>query len=214
MPALPRGGWLAALFYFFLRHGLLGLVLLGVLDSSFLALPFANDFAVIVLSSLHHGFAPLYAAAATLGSLGGIAVSYWLGRRGGASFLDTHISPQRIARMREKVNRRGPALLALPGIIPPPFPFTAWVIAAGALDVDRNRFLAACTGVRGLRFAAEAGLALWIGPTVVRWMKMPSFARFVDGLVVVAIAASALSIVQLVRGTRRAQSAESTTKAA
>ncbi|MHB8733969.1 MAG: YqaA family protein [Terriglobales bacterium] len=198
-----HSGWLAGFFYFFLRRGGLGLLLLGVLDSSFMTLPFANDVAVIILSSLHHERILWYAGMAALGSVAGCYVMYWVGRKGGESFLQTRMSAQTFKKMRERTAQRGPILLALPGLIPPPFPFSAWVLAAGALDVPRERFLVTLGGVRLLRFLAEGMLAFWVGRRVVFWLQTPNFQHFIQVLMGLAFLGSAYSIVTLVRSTRK-----------
>jgi membrane protein YqaA with SNARE-associated domain len=202
---MPKGGWLAAFFYFFLKMGALGLFLLGVLDSSFLTLPFANDVAVIVLSSLHHLRFWLYAIAATAGSAVGCYITYWIGRKGGESFIEEHMSRQQFERLKQRISGRGIFVLAVPAIIPPPFPFTPWVLAAGALDVPRNRFLAALSVFRFARFFAEGVIALFVGRKVIQWMHSAWFEHFIDGLVVLAIAASVYSVFKLVMSLRKAQ---------
>jgi membrane protein YqaA with SNARE-associated domain len=200
---MSHAGWLAGLYYAFLGMGWFGIVLLSLLDSSFLVLPFANDFAVIILSSLHHLRFPLYAAAAAAGSTAGCAVMYWLGRKGGQAFIQANVSPQRFERMHKKVSQRGPFMLALPALIPPPFPFRFWVIAAGALEVPRKPFLASLGAMRLLRFFAEGLLALWVGRAIVAWMHRPWFVELIKGLMVLAILASAASLYRLIRSTRR-----------
>lgn len=199
-----HNGWLAGIFYFFLHLGFFGLILLGALDSSFLMLPFANDIAVIVLSSLHHGRFVLYAAGATAGSVAGCYVMYMIGRKGGENFIQHHISKQRFEAIRVRVSRRGPYLLALPALIPPPFPFTAWVLAAGALEVPRFKFLSMLTAARFVRFFVEGLIALFVGRAVVRWIQTPFFTHFVEGLVALAMAGSAWSVYRLVQTSRRA----------
>src|SRR6185437_2261035 len=139
---LPHGnGWLAGIFYFFIGMGAPGVLLLSALDSSVVTLPFANDIGVIVLASLHHSQMLLYVAAATLGSLAGCWGMFALGHAGGENFIRNHMSPQRFERMQQMVGRKGPILLAVPAIIPPPFPFTAFVLGAGALEVPAKPFL-------------------------------------------------------------------------
>ena len=59
---------LRPLFAFLLHIGPLGLVILGILDSSFLFLPFGNDILLVVLVTRHHEYLPLYVLAASLGS--------------------------------------------------------------------------------------------------------------------------------------------------
>jgi len=197
--------WLGAIFYLFLHLGFFGLILLGALDSSFLMLPFANDIAIVVLVSLHHERLLLYVAGATIGSVAGCYVMYVIGRKGGESFLQAHISPQRFESMRSRMARSGPVVMAVPALIPPPFPFTAWVLAAGALDIPRVKFMAILTVARFVRFLAEGVFALFVGRAVVRWIQTPYFQHFIEGLVVVAIAASAWSLYRLFKTSRRGQ---------
>lgn len=208
-------GWLAGLFYFFVGMGAPGLFLLGVLDSSFLMLPFANDIAVIVLVSLHHGRFLLYVLAATLGSLVGCYILFLIGHAGGESFLRTHISAQRFDSLQKAVSHKGPFLLAVPAIIPPPFPFSAFVLGAGALEVPRNAFLGMLALMRALRFFVEALAALYWGRGIVAWMQTPFFLNFIRVLMGLAILASAYSVYHLVRTTRthgRAAPAQTGTK--
>ncbi|MGH9520722.1 MAG: VTT domain-containing protein [Terriglobales bacterium] len=200
---LPHGhGWLDGIFYFFVGMGAPGLVLLGALDSSFLTLPFANDIAVIVLVSLHHEWILLYVAAATLGSLIGCFIMFQLGHAGGENFIRNHVSEQTFQRMQAAIGRKGPVLLAVPAIIPPPFPFSAFVLGAGALEVKRRPFLTMLAAMRFVRFLAEGIAALYFGRGIVRWLQTPGFRLFIDILMGLAIVASAYSVYRLVRTTR------------
>lgn len=197
-----QSGWLAGIFYIFIRAGAPGLFLLGVLDSSFLMLPFANDVAVIVLASLHHNRFWLYAVAATLGSVVGCWIMFEIGHAGGETFIRTHVSKERFERLQKAIKRKGPVLLAMPALIPPPFPFTAFVLGAGALEVPRKPFLSMLMAMRFVRFIAESIAALYFGRRIVHWMNTPGFRWFIDGLMVIAIVGSAYSVYRLVRTTR------------
>lgn len=200
---LPTGhGWLAGLFYFFVAMGAPGLFLLGVLDSSFLMLPFANDLAVVVLVSLHHDRLLMYIVAAMLGSVAGCWIMYWVGRAGGESFIRAHVRPQRFKRIVDSVKHKGPVLLAVPALIPPPFPFSAFVLGAGALEVPQRPFLSMLAAMRFLRFLAEGLAALYFGRRIIVWMKTPFFQHFIQGLMGIAILASAYSIFRLARTSR------------
>jgi membrane protein YqaA with SNARE-associated domain len=206
---LPGGhGWLAGFFYLFLRLGPLGLVLLGALDSSLLTLPFANDLAVILLVSVHHAWLLPCVAAATLGSVIGCWAMYAVGKAGGENFIRAHMSAQTFAKFQRNVGRKGPVLLAVPALIPPPFPFTAFVLGAGALEVPQGRFLGTLALMRAARFLAEGLAALLFGRAVAGWMQTPGFERFIEALMGVAIAASAYSIYRLVRATRSSRGAK------
>lgn len=200
---LPTGnGWLAGLFYFFVGLGAPGLFLLGVLDSSFLELPFANDIAVIVLVSLQHDRMLVFVIAATLGSLAGCWIMFVIGEKGGEKFLRSRMSPQRFERLQAAIGKKGPVLLAVPALIPPPFPFTAFVLGAGALEVKRTPFLLMLTAMRLVRFVAEGIAAVYFGRRVVKWLSTPGFHLFIEILMGIAILASAYSIFGLVKASR------------
>jgi membrane protein YqaA with SNARE-associated domain len=203
---LPHGnGWLAGLFYFFVGMGAPGLVLLGALDSSFLTLPFANDIAVIVLVSLRHSRLLLYVGAATLGSLAGCWIMFEVGHAGGENFIRSHMSAKSFDRMQKTIGRKGPVLLAVPALIPPPFPFSAFVLGAGALEVKRAPFLSMLAAMRFVRFIAEGVAAVFFGRGIVNWLQTPGFKLFIEILMVLAILASAFSVYKLVHSARHAQ---------
>lgn len=200
---LPHGnGWLAGLFYFFVGMGAPGLFLLGALDSSFLMLPFANDIAVIVLVSLHHERLLLYILAAMLGSLVGCWVMYAIGHAGGEAFLRANMSSQRFDRLQKSIGKKGPVLLAVPALIPPPFPFTAFVLGAGALEVKQTPFLATLAAMRFLRFLAEGIAAMYFGRGIVRWLNTPTFHVFIEILMGIAVLGSIYSVWRLIKSTR------------
>jgi len=216
---LPHGnGWLAGIFYFFIGMGAPGVLLLSALDSSVVTLPFANDIGVIVLASLHHSQMLLYVAAATLGSLAGCWGMFALGHAGGENFIRNHMSPQRFERMQQMVGRKGPILLAVPAIIPPPFPFTAFVLGAGALEVPAKPFLIMLTSMRLVRFLSEGIAAIYFGRGIVKWLQTPGFRLFIEILMGLAVLGSAFSIYKLVRAARghartRPRGRKSTTQA-
>ena len=74
------------LFYSFLAYFLTppGLVVLAALDSSMIFfLPLGIDFAVIILAAKRPELFWLYAVMATIGSVMGAAVTFWIGRKVG-----------------------------------------------------------------------------------------------------------------------------------
>ena len=90
MPVLIRH------FFAVLLHlGALGLVILGVLDSSFLFLPVGNDLLLIALVARHHGQFLVYVLAA-LGAASwenaGVAISTARASRNGVFMADHSIS--------------------------------------------------------------------------------------------------------------------------
>jgi membrane protein YqaA with SNARE-associated domain len=195
------------LFYAWLGYFLTvpGLVLLAALDSSVIFfLPLGVDFGVVILSARTPDHLWLYAVLATLGSLVGAAVTFWIGRKVGEHGLARFVSASRLERIQRRV-RNGAALsVAALGIIPPPFPFTAFVLTSGACRVNPWTFLATLGVVRAIRFGAEAALAGHYGRGILAWMQSSLFTLIVGVLTALAIIGTIVSAVALYRSTRTA----------
>jgi membrane protein YqaA with SNARE-associated domain len=185
-------------FRIFLSTG--GLFILAALDSTiFFFFPFGIDAAVIVLTVRHHGFAWAYPILATAGSVAGTIVTFWMGRKIGEAGLERYVPKRRLESIIRSVRKKGATTLALFAVVPPPFPFTAVVLAAGALAVDPLRFLGVAAGVRLVRFAAEAMLAAYYGRSVLRWMNSDFVQDVVTGIIVLAVVGSVISFFALRR---------------
>ena len=92
--------------------------------------------------------------------------------------------------------------LAALDLIPPPFPFTPFILAAGALEVDATTFFATLTICRLFRFGAEAVLAQIYGRRILVWLDSDLFHDIVVGFSVLAIALTLLSVLRLVKSSR------------
>ncbi len=185
-------------FGFFLSTG--GLFVLAALDSTiFFFFPFGIDAAVIVLTVRHHGFAWAYPILATAGSVAGTTITFWMGRKIGEAGLERYVPKRRLASVIKSVRKKGATTLALFAVVPPPFPFTAVVLAAGALEVDPLKFLGVAAAVRLARFSAEAMLAAYYGRSVLRWMNSDMVQYVVTGIIVLAVLGSAISLLLALR---------------
>jgi len=190
----------------FLRHlfrlayhaGSLGLFTVGVLDSSFLMLPFGNDFLLLGLAARHHQRVPLYVAAATLGSVLGVLLTLWLSRKG----------VERLARDRrgrawkyveKQMKEKAGWVLTLGSLMPPPFPFTVVVAAAGALRVPLKKALPFVAAGRLVRFTIEGVLAIYNDRWILSLERSPVLRDFTIAMIVVAVVGSAYSIYGWVR---------------
>jgi len=180
-----------------------GVIVLAALDSTlFFSLPFGIDAAVIILAARMHGLwwtVPLMASA---GSVAGAAFTFWMGIKAGENGLERYVPARRLQRIRNRIRKSGAIALAILDLIPPPFPFTPFVLAAGALEVRASLFFITLAVCRIIRFGIEAALAAWYGEGVLAWLESDVFHDLVSFLVVVAVALTALSIVQLVRSSR------------
>ena len=91
---------------------------------------------------------------------------------------------------------------AVPALLPPPFPFTPFILTCGALDVDRWRFFGTLAAVRMIRFSVEALLALAYGQGLLSVMQSDAFRIVIVGFIVVALVGTTASGVLLWRSTR------------
>jgi len=184
-----------------------GLGLIAALDSTLVfTLPLAVDIAVIILTSRNHATFWLYPLIATAGSICGAAVTYYMGRRVGDAELGRFLSVGRLARVRKKIKSKGAVAIAFLDLLPPPFPFTAFIIAAGALKVSTHRFFFWLAVTRLLRFGAEAVLAYYYGSHIINWLESDTFEYIAAFLTFVAVLGTALGVIQLVRTTGGARS--------
>jgi membrane protein YqaA with SNARE-associated domain len=180
-----------------------GIVLMGVLDASMVFfLPLGIDFVVIIMAARTPDWFWLYALLATLGSLIGAAGTFWIGRKAGEKGLSRFVSAGRLKRVKSRVDR-GAFVVAGMGLIPPPFPFTPFVLASGALGMKPWSFLGALAAVRALRFGVEGALASYYGRGILAWMRTPTFQMIVGGFIAIAVIGTIVSAVMLFRGSRR-----------
>jgi membrane protein YqaA with SNARE-associated domain len=194
----------AWLFAYFLSP--IGLLALSALDMSMLFfLPFAVDAAVIILTARRPHAAVLYAVLATAGSLLGGAITFWIGRRVGENGLERFASARRLDHIKRRVRDSGAIALAIPAMMPPPFPLTPFVLTCGALAVSRTRFFITLAIVRFIRFGVEALLAVIYGRRILVWMKSDWFQAIVIGLTIIAVVVTIAGIWTLVRQSRHAE---------
>src|SRR5262247_3326722 len=190
-------GFFATIFGSFLSWW--GLWLIAALDSTMVFfLPLAVDIAVVILTSRSRELFWMYPILASAGSLCGAAVTYYIGRRVGEAGLERHVPKKRLARFRRRIEEKGAVALAVLDLIPPPFPFTACILAAGALKVSTPLFFITLALARLVRFGGEAALAYFYGPQIILWLKSDYVEYIGLGLFVLAILGTFIGAVLLV----------------
>ena len=194
---------LRALALFFFSLGGFGLLLLGILDSSFLLfLPLGNDLLVIALTAAHPNRMLYYVVMATVGSVVGVSFTHWVSAKGGRKGLEGDRKNKRLAYVERKVKENGGIAIAVAALMPPPFPFTTFIVVAAALQFPRRKMLAIIAGCRGLRFVIEGSLALIYGRRIIQMAQSPYVQGFIITLVVISMVGSAWSIFSWVRKSR------------
>jgi len=180
-----------------------GIVVLAALDSTILfAFPGGIDTAVVILAARGGVFPWIAALLATAGSIGGAALTYWMGVKIGEHGLERYISESRLARIRRKVHSAGAIEMAVLDLIPPPFPFTPFILAAGALTVDVTTFFMTLAVCRLIRFGIEALLAALYGRALLTWFESDIFHDIVIALCVLGLALTVVSIARLFMSSR------------
>lgn len=197
-----------SIFTFFLTWW--GAFLLGALDSSMLFfLPFGIDTVVIYLAARNRDYFWIYPLLATAGSTLGAAVTYWIGAKAGEHGLERLVHERRLKRMQAKVKDSGAIALAVPALLPPPFPLTPFILTCGALAVDRTRFFLTFSSMRLLRFGVESLLAHRYGRGILRVLQSETFQTVIIGFIIIAVVGTVMSGVLLWRSShaRRGQAA-------
>ena len=177
----------------------MGLVLLGVLDSSFLFLPFGNDILLVYLVARDGGGLLWYVLAAAAGSTMGVVLLDLVSRRVGQEGLSRVLHPKRLEYVMAKMKQRAAMGIAIACLAPPPFPFTMVGAAASALQYPRIRLLAVVFVSRSLRFFLIGLAALHYGRGILRIARSAGFEWFMIGFTVVCLIGSTVSVSKWVR---------------
>lgn len=163
---------IAASAWSWLRHlGGVGLVLLGLADNSIVPLPGSMDVLTIFLAARHRQLWWYYAFMATVGAVIGGYITYGLARKGGKEAFERKLSKKTAAKVFERFERWGFFAVAVPAILPPPFPIVPFLLAAGALQYSRRKFVGALALGRAVRFTIVAGLGAIYGRHIVRFFS-------------------------------------------
>jgi membrane protein YqaA with SNARE-associated domain len=165
-----------------------GLILLGLLDNSVIPLPGSMDVITIVLAAHRRQPWFYYTMMATAGAVLGGYLTYRMARKGGKEMLESRISKKKATKIYGLFEKWGFAAVAIPALLPPPFPIVAMLLAAGAMQYPTKKFLAALAVGRGIRYAILAYLGYHYGRSIVRF-----FAQYYMPTLVILIAFSVIA---------------------
>jgi len=152
----------------------------------------------IWLAARHREPWPYYAAMATLGAVIGGYITYSLAREGGKEALEKKLKKKQAEKLTSRFERWGFGAIVIPAILPPPFPMVPFLIAAGALQYDRKKFLGALALGRGIRFLLIAGLGSLYGTAIVSFFAR-YYAPALAILIGLAVLGGILAFVQYLR---------------
>jgi membrane protein YqaA with SNARE-associated domain len=146
-----------------------GLFVVAFLDSSVLSFPFITDLLFIEFVVRHPGRMLYYAGMAAAGSLAGCVWLYLLAKKGGEAYRKRY-GAKAPGRIQGLVHKHAFLSVLVPSILPPPFPFKAFVIAEGVAQIPRRTFLIGVLVGRGLRYVVEGLFAIEYGNAVENFM--------------------------------------------
>jgi membrane protein YqaA with SNARE-associated domain len=155
-------GWMQKVVAFASGLGAPGLFLISFLDSSVLTFPIINDLLLIELSMEHPARMPVYAFMASLGSVLGCVVLYFIARKGGEAIFHKKAGKHGHA-IRHWVERNGFVGMLLAALLPPPTPFKFFVLAAGVFEVPLFSYTSAIAIARLFRYFGIGYLAIRYG---------------------------------------------------
>ncbi|MFN2452875.1 MAG: YqaA family protein [Pyrinomonadaceae bacterium] len=147
---------------YLIAYGAFGLFTIALLDSVLLPLPSGTDAVMLLLSAARPQWMLLYAAAATLGSVIGCVMLYYISQRAGKRAL-SRFSPEKQARVKDWIDRYDVLAVLVACVLPPPFPFKLVVISAGVFRFNVWRFALAVAVGRAFRFLLEGYFAARYG---------------------------------------------------
>jgi membrane protein YqaA with SNARE-associated domain len=139
-----------------------GLFVISFLDSSVLTFPVINDLLVIEFSIRNPARMPLYALSATLGSVAGCVLLYYLARKGGEALFHRRAGDHAGA-IRHWVEKNGFFGVLIAALLPPPTPFKIFVFAAGVFEVPILSFTLAVLFARLFRYFGIGYLSIRYG---------------------------------------------------
>jgi membrane protein YqaA with SNARE-associated domain len=144
------------------------LILLGLVDNSVIPLPGSTDIVTILLAAHHSDLWFYYTIMATAGAILGGYLTYRMARKGGKETLERRFSKKTTNKVYAIFDRWGFAAIAIPALLPPPFPIVPMLLAAGAMQYPTRKFLTALAVGRGIRFTILGYLGAHYGRHIVR----------------------------------------------
>src|SRR5437868_8598400 len=114
--------------------GGVGLIIVGVVDASFVPIPGSVDALTIVLAASKHEWWWYYAAMATSGAVLGGYLTFRIGRKGGKESLGRKLSKRRAEKVYAAFEKWGFASVFVAALLPPPVPLVPFLLAAGRMN--------------------------------------------------------------------------------
>ena len=178
-----------------------GLVLLGILDNSVVPLVGSMDVLTIWLAASDSRLWVYYAFMATAGAVLGGYFTYAIGREGGKEAIEHKFNKAKAQKLMQRFERMGFIWVSVGAIMPPPFPLVPVLLAAGAMQYPRKKFLGALTLGRSVRYLLVAGLGTLYGDAIVSFFSRYYMAALLT-LIGLAVVGGIVTLVEYLRSRR------------
>lgn len=153
---------LTSISQYLVAYGVFGLFAIALLDSAMIPMPGGPDAVMILLSAARPSWMFIYAATATLGSVVGCLVLYYISAKAGGRALSRFSAPKQ-ARVKDLIDKYDVLAVLVASLLPPPFPFKMFVISAGVFRLNVWRFAIAIGAGRAFRYLLEGYFAAHYG---------------------------------------------------
>ena len=106
---------------------------------------------------------PFYAVVASVGSVIGSSVLFFIARKGEEVLIERKLKDHRANRVREWTEKYGSIAVFIAALLPPPAPFKLFVASAGLLKMRYTKFAVSLLVGRLVRYFLEGLLAVRYG---------------------------------------------------
>lgn len=153
---------------------ILGIFSVAAIDSSIIPVPVPGSTDLLLLWLIARGGnAWLLVPGAVAGSIFGGYTTWNIGKKGGCAALERYVPARFLQPVTRWMDRHPILTVFLPTVLPPPVPFTPFVLASGALGVTRSRFLITFGVARSVRYMVVAWLGAVYGRQVIEsWSRI------------------------------------------
>lgn len=158
-------------FHWIRSLGTFGIILMALIDNSVIPTPGSVDLLTVYFAARNQEVWYWYAVVSTAGSVLGGYVTYRLGRKGGKEALEKRVSRSKMKKIYARFESGGFWSIFIPALLPPPFPMSPFLLAAGAFNYPRDKFLGALAIGRAIRYTLIAYLALIYGRHIMRFVN-------------------------------------------
>jgi membrane protein YqaA with SNARE-associated domain len=159
------------------------------IDSAFFGIPLDPVVATYVYQKPQRFL--LYVLMAAAGSASGSILLYIIGYKGGEALLMKRIPRAKFQQIRKSFDRHEFWTVMFPSMVPPPFPFKLFLLAAAAFEMNFAHFLLAIFAGRFVRFLILAFLVLKFGPVVVNKAALLVHKHMLAIVIALAVAVAA-----------------------